>query len=131
MAEATHKKQDEIEKRLKTHYEKASKDLDFALQEALKKRQSQIEELARLQGEVLLKRQENEVTRTKNLELQHELDILDRYASQLQDNISSMMKDYRHQFESLTQTVEQNNAELERLRQEMAIGETSMFSLKI
>jgi len=26
--------------------------------------------------------------------------------------------------------VEQNNAELERLRQEMAAGETSMFSLK-
>lgn len=56
VAEATHRKQDEIEKRLKAHYEKASKDLDYALQEALKKRQGQIEELARIQSEVLLKR---------------------------------------------------------------------------
>lgn len=38
VASATQGKQEEIELRLKTHYEKACKDLDLALQEALKKK---------------------------------------------------------------------------------------------
>ena len=38
VANATQGKQEEIELRLKTHYEKACKDLDLALQEALKKK---------------------------------------------------------------------------------------------
>ena len=48
-----------------------------------------------MQQEVLGKRAENEVTRSKNKELQHELEILERYSIQLQDNINEMMKDYR------------------------------------
>lgn len=40
IAQATQVKQEEIEKRLKSHYEKASKDLDHALSEALKAKAS-------------------------------------------------------------------------------------------
>lgn len=85
----------------------------------MKKRTSQVEELSKLQGDVLEKRAENEVTRSKNIELQQELDILEKYASQLQDNITDMMKDYKQQFDTLTQTVDANNIELERLRCEL------------
>jgi hypothetical protein len=38
VANATQAKQEEIERRLKAHYERATKDLDLALQEALKKK---------------------------------------------------------------------------------------------
>jgi len=38
IAHATQAKQEEIEKRLKDHYERASRELDSALQEALKHR---------------------------------------------------------------------------------------------
>ncbi len=52
VANATQGKQEEIELRLKTHYEKACKDLDLALQEALKKKNQQVQDLFKIQEEV-------------------------------------------------------------------------------
>jgi hypothetical protein len=49
---ATQAKQVEIELRLRTHYEQACKDLDQALQEALKKKNQQVQELFKIQEEV-------------------------------------------------------------------------------
>ena len=83
VAQATQVKQEEIEKKLKAHYERASKDLDLALQEALKKKAQQVQDLGKLQQDVLQKRAENEVTRSKNVEMQHELEVLEKYAAQL------------------------------------------------
>ena len=49
---ATQAKQVDIELRLRTHYEQACKDLDQALQEALKKKNQQVQELFKIQEEV-------------------------------------------------------------------------------
>ena len=87
VATATQTKQEEIELRLKTHYDKACKDLDLALQDALKKKNQQVQDLFKIQEEVQQKRADNEIARLKNTELEHELEILERYAETLQDNI--------------------------------------------
>ncbi len=94
MSNAAQAKQVDIELRLRNHYEKACKDLDAALQDALKKKNVQVQELFKIQEDVQQRRAENETARLKNTELQHELDILERYADTLQDNIGDMLKDY-------------------------------------
>jgi hypothetical protein len=94
VSNAAQAKQVDIELRLRNHYEKACKDLDAALQDALKKKNVQVQELFKIQEDVQQRRAENETARLKNTELQHELDILERYADTLQDNIGDMLKDY-------------------------------------
>lgn len=54
-----------------------------------------LQELDKLRSEVLLKKAENEKITSKNRELEHELERLEAYASQLKDNIQDMMADYR------------------------------------
>jgi hypothetical protein len=94
VSNAAQAKQVDIELRLRNHYEKACKDLDAALQDALKKKNVQVQELFKIQEDVQQRRAENETARLKNTELQHELDILERYTDTLQDNIGDMLKDY-------------------------------------
>lgn len=55
-----------------------------------------MQELFKIHEEVQAKRQENETTKLKNTELHHELEILEKYADQLQENIQDMVKDYHH-----------------------------------
>ncbi len=81
VAEATQGKQVEIEKRMRVGYERASKELDLALQEAIKRKEAQLQEMYKLQREVMAKRTENETARLKTHELQHELDILNSYSA--------------------------------------------------
>jgi hypothetical protein len=47
--------------------------------------------------------------RSKNRELELELERMQTYAQQLKTNISDMMNDYKAQFEQLTSTIEENN----------------------
>lgn len=61
-------------------YERASRELDIALQEAMKKKEAQVQEMYRMQKEVMGKRTENETARLKTTELEHELEILNSYS---------------------------------------------------
>ena len=63
--------------------------------ESTKKREEFVKELERVRSEVLLRKSENENTRAKNKELEHELERLENYASQVRENIQDMMTDYR------------------------------------
>lgn len=69
------------------------------LNEAQKKREEQVIELQKLQQEVLKRKSDNETSRSKNRELEFEMERLENYANQLRENISDMMTDYRTQFE--------------------------------
>ena len=62
--------------------------------------------------------------------MRNELEILEKYDQQLQENVYDMMKDYKHQFETLTHTVESNNGDIERLRGELTHAQANYFELK-
>jgi hypothetical protein len=81
VAQATEAKQKDIETRLRNQYEKACKDLDASLQEAMRKKNEQVKEMYKIQAEVMQKRAENESTRLKSNELSHELDMLNNYTA--------------------------------------------------
>ena len=68
---------------------------------------------------MLVRRAENEKVRSKNRELEHELERLENYGTQLKDNILDMMADYRLQFEQLTLSIEENNKEIDFLRKQL------------
>lgn len=55
--------------------------MDTLLQEAMRKKNEQVKELYKIQGEVMQKRAENETTRLKSNELSHELDMLNNYTA--------------------------------------------------
>ena len=100
------------------------------MKKALENKAVQAKELEHLQREVLSKRGENELARGKNAELKGELEILEKYALQLQDNLADMMKDFKQQFEGLTSTVEHYNADIDKLRSELTQTQGSYFDLK-
>ncbi len=77
------------------------------------------------------KRADNEIARLKNSELEHELEILERYAETLQDNIQDMLKDYHSQFDTLNSTVDSNNVELDKLRDEISTAQSSYNELRV
>jgi hypothetical protein len=56
-------------------------------QEQTKRREEMIKELEKIRQEVLIKRVENETIRGKNRELEHELERLEGYSTQLRENI--------------------------------------------
>ena len=55
--------------------------MDKLLAESTKKREDLVKELERVRSEVLQRKSENENTKAKNKELEHELERLENYAS--------------------------------------------------
>ena len=83
-----------------------------------------------MRNDLFAKKTENEIIKSKNREVEHEIERLEDYSSQLRQNLENMMSDYRVQFLALTQTIEENNKELEYLRKEVGEAQKKYFLLR-